>query len=447
MVNDVRIGLLGLGTVGAGVVKLLDSHRALLEERAGCRLTLARIADLDVRSPREGLDLSALPLTADAQAVLGDPSIQVVVELIGGLEPARTFILRALGAGKHVITANKALLAHHGPELYEEARRRGVHLAFEAAVAGGIPLIRAVKEGLVANRILSLFGIVNGTCNYILTKMTDEGLDFGMVLKEAQAHGYAEADPTFDIEGNDTAHKLQILVALAFRTFVGLKDIHTEGITRVSAQDIGYARELGYRIKLLAIAKATAGGVEARVHPTMIAASSPLAAVSGVFNAVFITGDAVGDLMFYGRGAGQLPTASAVWSDTVEIARRIAHGIATTGLELPAAGAVALPVRPMESVRTCYYLRVMAQDRPGVLSKVTGILGDHDISIASVIQKGRATAEAVPVVLMTHEAQERDMRAALVAIDRLADVPLPTTMIRVEPPEGSAPSSGSGERA
>ena len=432
MVNDVKIGLLGLGTVGAGVVKLLDSRRALLEERAGCRLTLAGVADLDGTSPREGVQLSTLPLTSDAHRLLADPSIHVIIELIGGLEPARTFILKALAAGKHVVTANKALLAHHGPELYEEARRRGVHLAFEAAVAGGIPLIRAVKDGLVANRIVSVFGILNGTCNYILTKMTDEGLDFGMALKEAQAHGYAEADPTFDIEGNDTAHKLQILVALAFRTFVDLEHIHTEGITRVTAQDIGYARELGYRIKLLAIAKATSAGLEARVHPPMIAAGSPLAAVSGVFNAVFVTGDAVGDLMFYGRGAGQLPTASAVWSDVVEIARGIAHGVTATGLELPSAGAGALTVQPMEMVRTCYYLRVMAQDRPGVLSKVTGILGDHDISIASVIQKGRATAEAVPVVFMTHEAQERDMRAALAAIDRLPEVPLPTTMIRVE---------------
>ena len=434
--NDVKIGLLGLGTIGAGVVKLLDTQRALLEERAGCRLTLAGIADLDLTSRREGLDVDGLRrdglLTADVTRVLGDPTVQIVIELIGGLEPARSFILRALAAGQHVVTANKALLAHHGPELYEAARRRGVHLAFEAAVAGGIPLIRAVKEGLVANRILSLFGILNGTCNYVLTKMTDEGLDFGLVLKEAQAHGYAEADPTFDIEGNDTAHKLQILVALAFRTFVDLEDIHTEGISRVTAQDIGYARELGYRIKLLAIAKAVPAGIEARVHPTMISANSPLAAVSGVFNAVFITGDAVGDLMFYGRGAGQLPTASAVWSDTVEIARRIAHGIPATGLELPSAAANALPLQPMDMMRTCYYLRVMAQDRPGVLSRITGVLGDHDISIASVIQKGRATAQAVPVVMMTHEARERDMRAALTAIDRLPDVALATTMIRVE---------------
>ena len=337
-----------------------------------------------------------------------------------------------------MVTANKALLAHHGVELYEEARRAGVALGFEAAVAGGIPLIRAVKEGLVANRVLSLAGIVNGTCNYILSKMTDEGLDFSLVLKEAQAHGYAEADPTLDIEGMDSAHKLQILVALAFRTFVDLRHIHTEGISRVTAQDIEYARELGYRIKLLAIAKATAPetaggpGVEVRVHPTMIPAASPLAAVSGVFNGIFLTGDAVGDLMFYGRGAGQMPTASAVLSDVIEIARRIAHGIPSLALELPSVGPAPLPLTPMEAIRCCYYLRVTAQDRPGVLSKVAGILGENDISIANVIQKGRGVREAVPVVMLTHEARERDMRAALAKIDRLRDVAAATTMIRVE---------------
>src|SRR3989440_261421 len=361
--KDVRIGLLGLGTVGGGVVKILESRRAMLEERAGARLVLATVADTDLTRPREGLDLKKLPLTADAAGVLADPSIQIVIELVGGLEPARTFILKALQAGKHVVTANKALLAHHGAELYDEARRRGVTLAFEAAVAGGIPLIQAVKEGLVANRILSVFGIVNGTSNYILSKMTDEGLDFAMVLKEAQAAGYAEADPTLDIEGMDSAHKLQILVTLAFRTFIDLKDIHTEGITRVGSQDIAYARELGYRIKLLAIAKAVDGGVEVRVHPTMIPAHSPLAAVSGVFNAIFITGDAVGDLMFYGRGAGQLPTASAVWADTLDIARRIAHDIPALALELPSAGPTALPRKPMDEIRCCYYLGVIEQYR------------------------------------------------------------------------------------
>jgi homoserine dehydrogenase len=305
-------------------------------------------------------------------------------------------------------------------------------------VAGGIPLIRAVKDGLVANRVLSLAGIVNGTCNYILSKMTDEGLDFSLVLKEAQAHGYAEADPTLDIEGMDSAHKLQILVALAFRTFIDLKHIHTEGITRVTAADIEYARELGYRIKLLAIAKATdapgagGGGVEVRVHPTMIPATSPLAAVAGVFNAIFLTGDAVGDLMFYGRGAGQMPTASAVWSDILEIARRVAHGIPALALDLPSVGPQPVPLTPMDAIRCCYYLRVMAHDRPGVLSRVAGILGDNDISIANVIQKGRGTREAIPVVMLTHEARERDMRVALTAIDRLPDVATATTMIRVE---------------
>jgi len=431
-VSDVRIGLLGLGTVGAGVVKILQTRRAMLQERAGAGLTLAAIADTDLTRPREGLDIRALPMVGDAARVLDDPSIHVVVELVGGLEPARTFILRALAAGKHVVTANKALLAHHGAELYDEARRRGVALAFEAAVAGGIPLIRAVKDGLVANRVLSLAGIVNGTCNYILSKMTDEALDFSLVLKEAQAHGYAETDPTLDVEGMDSAHKLQILVALAFRTFIDLKHIHTEGITRVTAQDIDYARELGYRIKLLAIAKASDGGVEVRVHPTMIPAASPLAAVAGVFNAIFLTGDAVGDLMFYGRGAGQMPTASAVWSDVLEIARRVAHGIPSLALDLPSVGPQPLPLTPMDAIRCCYYLRVMAHDRPGVLSRVAGILGDNDISIANVIQKGRGSREAIPVVMLTHEARERDMRAALAGIDALPDVATATTMIRVE---------------
>jgi homoserine dehydrogenase len=433
-VNDVRVGLLGLGTVGAGVVKVLQTQAAMLQERTGARLSLAAIADTDLTRPREGLDLGSLPMTGDAARVLADPSIHVVIELVGGLEPARTFIMRALTAGKHVVTANKALLAHHGAEIYEEARRRGVALGFEAAVAGGIPLIRAVKEGLVANRVLSLAGIVNGTCNYILSKMTDEGLDFSLVLKEAQAHGYAEADPTLDIEGMDSAHKLQILASLAFRTFIDLKDIHTEGITRITAQDIEYARELGFRIKLLAIAKVSGegGGVEVRVHPTMIPAASPLAAVSGVFNGIFLTGDAVGDLMFYGRGAGQMPTASAVVSDVVEIARRIAHGLPSLALELPSMAPAPLPLTPMEAIRCCYYLRVTAQDKPGVLSRVAGILGENAISISNVIQKGRGTREAVPVVMLTHEARERDMRAALTKIDRLRDVAAATTMIRVE---------------
>jgi homoserine dehydrogenase len=403
-----------------------------MAERAGCRLALGRVVDTDLTRPRDGIDLARLPLGGDANQAIDDPSVQIVIELIGGLEPARTFILRALAAGKHVVTANKALLAHHGTELFEEARRRGVMLGFEAAVAGGIPLIRAVKDGLPANRILSTFGIVNGTCNYILSKMTDEGRDFGEVLKEAQAHGYAESDPTLDIEGMDSAHKLQILATLAFRTTVDLKDIYTEGITAVTQQDVVNATELGYRIKLLAIAKASDGGLEARVHPTMIPAGSPMAAVSGVFNAVFMTGDNVGNLMFYGRGAGQLPTASAVWSDTVDIARRVAHGIPALDVELPSVSGRPLPLRPMDEIRSAYYLRVMAMDRPGVLAQVAGILGHHEISLVSVLQKGRAHGLAVPVVMLTHEARERDMRAALSSIDTLPVVAGKTTMIRVE---------------
>ena len=428
----VRVGLLGLGTVGSGVVKILNAHRAELEERAGCRLLLHRVADQDLARPREGLDLKSLPLVPDAQRVLDDPDVQIVIELLGGLEPARSFILRAFQAGKHVVTANKALLAHHGTELFDEARRRGVMFGFEAAVAGGIPLIRSIKEGLAANRILSVHGIINGTSNYILTKMTEEGRDFAEVLKEAQAKGYAEADPTLDVEGLDSAHKLQILATLAFRTSVALKDIYTEGITAVTRQDIAYAAELGYRIKLLAIAKTSDGRLEIRVHPTMIPASSPLAAVSGVFNAVFITGDAVGDLMFYGRGAGQMPTASAVWSDVLEIARSLAHGVSSHSVELPSIAARPLPLQPMDEIRCPYYLRVMALDRPGVLSQVAGILGQHNISITSVLQKGRAAAEAVPVVMMTHEAREADMRHALAAIDKLPVVAGKTVSIRVE---------------
>ena len=431
--NEIRIGLLGLGTVGAGVVKILDTHGAEMQERTDCRLTLAAIADADLTREREGIDLARLHLVPDARQVLDDPSIQIVIELIGGLEPARTFILRALAAGKHVVTANKALLAHHGAELFEQARRHRVMLGFEAAVAGGIPLLRAVREGLPANRIASVFGIVNGTCNYILSKMTDEGLDFSVVLKEAQARGYAEADPALDIEGMDSAHKLQILAMLAFRTSLDLKDIYTEGITGVAHEDVVNAAELGYRIKLLAIAKASDGGLEARVHPTMIPAQSPLAAVSGVYNAVFISGDNVGNLMFYGRGAGQLPTASAVWSDALEIARRVAHGIPALPVELPSVAKAPLPLRPMDEIRSAYYLRVMALDRPGVLAQVAGILGRHDISLVSVLQKARAEGEAVPVVMLTHDARERDMRAALAAIDRLPVVASRTTMIRVEP--------------
>ncbi|MGH7322053.1 MAG: homoserine dehydrogenase, partial [Candidatus Rokuibacteriota bacterium] len=281
--REIGIGLLGVGTVGGGVLKIYAQHRTDLEARAGCGLRIVAVVARDLGAPREGLEPAAWPLSADPDRVLADPAVSLVVEVIGGLEPARTYVLRALEAGKHVVTANKALLATHGTELFEAARRRGVLLGFEAAVAGGVPIIGALRDGLAANRILSLQGIVNGTSNFILTKMTDEGRDFGEALREAQAAGFAEADPTLDVEGIDSAHKLQILASLAFRTRVDLKDIHTSGIARLEAIEIAYARELGHRVKLLAIAKASDGALEARVHPTLIPAGSPLAAVSGVF--------------------------------------------------------------------------------------------------------------------------------------------------------------------
>jgi len=430
--KPINVGLLGLGTVGAGVAKVLLSHRDELEEKVGAPVVLRAIVDLDPASPRKGLNLSELPLTTDASKVLDDPEIDIVVELIGGLEPARRFILQALANGKHVVTANKALLATHGEELYAEARQRGLMIAFEAAVAGGIPLIRSVKEGLVANRITSLYGIVNGTSNYILSKMTDEGQEFGRVLAEAQAQGYAEADPTYDVEGIDSAHKLQILATLAFRTSVKLKEIYVEGISKITPQDITLAREMGFRIKLLAIAKSTDGILELRVHPTMIPETSPMSAVSGVFNAVFLNGDVVNDLMFYGRGAGQMPTASSVWADIVEIARRLAAGQAAVPQDLPVLGRKPLILKPMDEVLSAYYLYVTALDQPAVLAQVTGILGKHEISIASVIQKVRHQAKAVPVVLMTHAAQEGSMQKALREIDALRVIVAPTRMIRVE---------------
>jgi homoserine dehydrogenase len=430
--KSVNIGLLGLGTVGAGVAKVLLSHREELEEKIGAPVALKAIVDLDQKRPRKGLRLSELPLTADSAKVLNDPDIDIVVELIGGLEPARSLILRALANGKHVVTANKALLATHGEELYAAAREHGRMLAFEAAVAGGIPLIRSVKEGLVANRITTLYGIVNGTSNYILTKMTDEGREFREVLAEAQSEGFAESDPTYDIEGIDSAHKLQILATLAFRTSVKLQSIYVEGISKITPEDITLAREMGFRIKLLAIAKAANGTLELRVHPTMIPERSPMSAVSGVFNAVFLSGDVVNDLMFYGRGAGQMPTASSVWADIVEISRRLAAGQAAIPQDLPVMGRSPLALKPIEDVTSAYYLYVSALDQPAVLAQIAGILGKHQISIASVIQKVRQHAKAVPVVMMTHEAQEGFMKKALLEIDALTVVAAPTRMIRVE---------------
>ena len=440
MKDRIAVGLIGFGTVGTGVAKVLASNAGLIRRRLGVPLDLVKVADLNLTADR-GITLPAGVLTANAREVLDDPRIDIVIELIGGYDPAKRFLLEAIAKGKHVVTANKALLAVHGEELFEAASRAGVDIGFEASVCGGVPILRALTEGLAANRIQSLYGIVNGTSNFILTRMTEAGRPFEEVLAEAQKAGYAEADPTFDVAGIDAAHKLAILVNLAFGTPVNFKEIHVEGITGIAPMDIEYATEFGYTIKLLAIAKVLGGDggeaameVEARVHPTMIPNESPLARVGGVYNAIQVTGDAVGDIMLYGRGAGALPTASAVLSDVMDIARNIRTGAVR---RVPPCAFQAdqrrpLRIRPIEEITSIYYLRFMAVDRPGVLSQLAGVLGSHHISIASVLQRGRKDGQTVPVVMTTHTAVERNVRAALRDIDALPSVSAKTTVVRIE---------------
>lgn len=429
--KTVNLGLVGFGTVGTGVVKLLKQQAPLLERRVGGRIRLKRIADVDLTTPRD-VEVDPKVLTTNAREVTDDASIDIVIELIGGTTAAREISLAALRNAKHLVTANKALLATHGLELFQAAAESRVDLGFEASVCGGIPIVRAVREGLVANRIRSINGIVNGTCNYILTKMTELGAPFADVLKEAQAKGYAEADPSLDIDGIDAAHKLQILASIAYGGSVDFNTIHIEGIRGIDPADIQNAKELGYRVKLLAIAKEADGEVEVRVHPTLVPEDHLVASVGGVFNAVYIVGDATGSLMFYGRGAGQMPTASAVVSDAVEIVQNILHQRPSRPSHIPEIAGEGLRTRPMDEIRTRYYLRVMAADKPGVLSKVSGVLGNHEISIASVIQKGRHAQASVPVVMMTHEAVEGAMRKALAEIDSIDVVTGKTVCLRVE---------------
>jgi len=424
----INVGILGVGTVGSGVVKLLQEHGGLLERRVGAPLRLRRVA---VRSLRIPLDPKLV--TRDAMEVVNDPQVDIVVELIGGTATARTLCLAAIQNGKHLVTANKALLAEYGLELYQAAATQRVDLGFEASVCGAIPIIRSVREGLVANRIQSIMGIVNGTTNYILSKMTESGAAFGEVLAEAQAKGYAEADPTLDVGGIDAAHKLQILASLAYGGYIRFSDIYIEGIQQVEAVDISFARELGYRIKLLAIAKEEQGELEVRVHPTMIPETHLLASVSGVYNAVRIRGDSAGSLLFSGRGAGQMPTASSVVADIVEIAHNIVFHRPSRASLLPtsAIGGEAT-LKPMDKIRSRYYLRVMAVDKPGVLSTISGVLAESQISIASMLQKGRAEGAAVPIVMLTHEAVEGDLQAALKRIARLDVVAAAPVCLRVE---------------
>ncbi|RUM91873.1 MAG: homoserine dehydrogenase [Thermodesulfatator sp.] len=433
MKNELNIGLLGFGTVGSGTAKILLANRQLLEERAGCPVNLKWICDKDLESDR-GFPVPSEILTDDIEKLFNDPELDIFIELIGGIEPARTFVLRAIEKGKHVVTANKALLATHGFEIFEAASRAGVEIGFEASVGGGIPCIKALKEGLVANNISTVLGIMNGTANYILTSMTDHNLSFDKALKKAQRLGYAEADPTYDIEGIDTAHKLVIMAILAFGQRIALSDVYTEGISRLTPLDISFATELGYSIKLLAIGRQANGIVDLRIHPTMIPSDHLLSQVKGAYNAFYFTGDSVGKIMLYGMGAGQMPTGSAIVADVIDIVRNLNSGCKerVPSLSIPFKNIRPARIKAMDEVRGKYYFRFTVKDQPGVLSKISGILGAQQISIASVVQKGRGEESSVPIVMVTHEAREGRVRTALEEIDSQDFVLDRTMTIRIE---------------
>jgi len=429
--ETIKIGLLGFGTIGVGVVKVLFEQQELLQSRTGMTFELKKIADLDITTPRD-IEVDPALLTTDAQEILNDPEIQIVVELIGGYEPARTFVLQALRHGKHVVTANKALLAVHGPEIFQAATEHQGDIWFEGSVGGGIPIIRSLREGFVTNHFHEIYGILNGTTNYILTEMTDKGGSFEEVLTQAKELGLAESDPTFDIEGIDPAHKIVILTYLAFGKHVAMEDVLTEGITHLQTMDIAFAKELGYTIKLLGIVRHVNEKVEVRVHPTMLHVEHLLAKVEGSFNAIYVVGDVVDSTMFYGRGAGSMPTASAVVGDIVDIGRNISKGIAhKVPVLAPDKESSYFTIQQAEDFISRYYLRFTVLDHPGVLSKISGVLAEHNISIASVIQKEAHPVDHVPVVILTYEASEREMQAALQKIDTLDDVKAKTVLIRV----------------
>ena len=428
MKAPLRIGIAGLGTVGAGVVKLLAEHGRLLSLRGGRSLKVVAVSARRKARKRD-IDISRVRWESDPMALATAPDIDVVVELIGGSSGvARRLVQTALRSGKHVVTANKALLAMHGTELATLAEKKGRILSFEAAVAGGIPIIKALREGLVGNRVGRLYGILNGTCNYILTTMRETGRDFDAVLAEAQAAGYAEADPSFDVDGIDAAHKLAVLTGAAFGAKVNFAGVHIEGIRHVSAMDIQFAEELGFRIKLLGLARETRYGIEQRVHPCMVSLAAPIAHIEGVFNAVVVEGDFVGTTMFQGRGAGQGPTASAVVADLVDVAR----GREMPAFVVPADRLSDKKVSPMDRHQGAYYIRLMVQDRPGVISAVSGALAKERISLESMLQRGRSQSGEVPVVLTTHETEEAAMRRALTRIAKLGAVAEEPCVIRIE---------------
>lgn len=431
--REVRIGLAGFGTIGTGVVRLLQQFGPRLEKRLGFRLTLARIADIDLDRER-GVEVPKEILTRDAFTLVADPTLDVVVELMGGYETARRFVVAALKAGKSVVTANKAMLAIHGREVFAEAERRGVDLRFEASVGGGIPIVRTLREALAGDRVRAVYGIVNGTSNYILTKMSEEDLEFDAVLRQAQGEGLAEADPRLDVEGIDAAHKLTLLVQLAFGLHVPFEKIPVEGIRQITSLDVRFARDLGYVIKLLAIAKLHGRELEARVHPTMVPRKHVLADVKGAYNGIAVDGEALGQTFYYGLGAGMMPTATAVLADIVDAAqRRIqASSPAPPPLGYPLAQQRRALLRPLDRCESEYYLRVHAVDRPGVLGQIASILGRNRISIAAMTQHGNDQGGVVPVVMRTHRAVERNLRRALRQIERLKVVRRPVGVIRIE---------------
>ncbi len=426
MNNPLKIAIAGLGTIGGGTVRLLRENADLLKRRCGRELVVTGVCDLDKKLAAEWPDV---PYFDDALAMVRETDADVIVELIGGSDGiAKKLCEAAIAAGKHVVTANKALIAHHGTSLVKAAEQMGVSVAFEAAVAGGIPITKALREGLVGNKISRVYGILNGTCNYILTTMRETGREFDDVLSEAQDLGYAEADPTFDVEGIDAAHKLAILTSIAFGCEINFAAVHTEGIRHVSAMDIEFAEELNYRIKLLGIARQTEYGIEQRVHPCMVSLANPIAHVDGVFNAVVADGDYVDTTMYEGRGAGERPTASAVVADIADIAR--ANSAAALGV--PASELAPFLAAPMDRHRGRYYIRLMVTDEPGVFAEIAATLRDCEVSMEAVLQKGRAPGEAVPVVMTTHETSEASMRRALEMITALNAVIEPPRMIRIQ---------------
>lgn len=431
--SKINVGIIGFGTVGAGTFEILTSNREIIKNRVGIDVVVKKIADLDIESDR-GVSVDPDLLTTDVMQVIDDPEIDVVVELIGGLEKAKEIILTAMEKGKHVITANKALLAESGREIYSAAEKYGVNLGFEASVAGGIPIIDTLRHGLAANRIQTTMGILNGTSNYILTKMTREGLPYDQVVQEAVDLGYAEDPPTLDVDGTDAAHKLAILISIMSGSPVAYDRIYREGITSLTPDDVLFADEFGYCVKLLAIIRDLGDRLEARVHPTMIPKDHILANVNEAFNAIYIEGDFVGPGLYYGLGAGRRPTGSAIVSDIMALAREIRLGIKGLMPPLAHAGAAGnqIHIQSIDELTSAYYFRFSALDSPGVLSKIAGILGEHSISIASVIQKGREINGSVPIVMLTHEAQDRNVQKAISLIDELDVLNSRTIMIRVE---------------